>query len=132
MKQIVIHPVPVNAFEIKEDYDNVQGQIQLSNGTINATGYEWDFGNGSTSTADEQTISYDRDGYYEIKLISYNDFHCSDTLEMLYRLMFKGLYVPNAFSTGNPIGETLLFKPVGMNIKTYQVEVFDSWGNLLW
>ncbi|HEX7411441.1 MAG TPA: PKD domain-containing protein, partial [Bacteroidales bacterium] len=132
LKQVVIHPVPVNAFEIKEDYDNVQGQIQLSNGTINATGYEWDFGNGSTSTADEPIISYDRDGYYKIKLISYNDFHCSDTLEMFYKLMFKGLYVPNAFSPGNPISGNLLFKPVGMNLKTYRVEVYDSWGNLLW
>ena len=132
LKPVVTHPVPINAFEIKENYENVQGQVQLSNGTINATGYEWDFGNGFTSTDDEPSITYNRDGSYKIKLISYNDFLCSDTLELLYKLMFKGLYVPNAFSPENEIGETLLFKPVGMNIKKYRVDVYNSWGNLLW
>jgi len=132
LKQVVIYPVPISSFEIKENYDNVQGQIQLNNGTLNATGYEWDFGNGSTSTADEPTITYTSDGSYKIKLIAYNDFHCSDTLEMLYKLMFKGLYVPNAFFPENPVSEKLLFKPVGMNIKKYSVEVYNSWGNLLW
>lgn len=132
MKQVVSHPVPVSAFDITEDFENVQGQIKLNNGTLNATGYDWDFGNGSTSSADEPTITYNRDGTYKIKLISYNDFLCSDTLEMMYKLMFKGLFVPNAFSPANPISETLLFKPVGMSLKKYRVEVYNSWGNLLW
>ena len=132
VKPLVIHPVPVSAFVINQDYDNVQGQIQISNGTINASEYEWDFGNGSISTATEPIVTYNRDGSYNIRLISYSEFKCTDTLEMMYKLTFKGLYVPNAFSPTNPGSETLLFKPVGMNIKTYHVEVYDSWGNLMW
>jgi hypothetical protein len=141
--KFVTNPAPVSDFEIKEDYDNVQGQIHLINRTQGATRYEWDFGNGFTSTADEPTIkfndeptiTYNSNGfYYNIQLISYTDFNCSDTLEMPYYLMFKGLYVPNAFSPTNPMNEVRLFKPVGINIKegTYLVEVYDSWGNLLW
>jgi gliding motility-associated-like protein len=46
--------------------------------------------------------------------------------------MFKGLWVPNAFSPTNPNGAVKLFKPVGINLKSYVIEVFDTWGNLLW
>ncbi len=51
--------------------------------------------------------------------------------------MFKGLYVPNAFSPIPPNSTNIpelfnFFKPVGRNIETYLVEVYDSWGKLLW
>ena len=131
-KQVTAHPVPVNAFSVTDNYGNEQGKVLLNNGTIDASHYEWDFGNGFTSSAQNPTVTYNKDGNYTIKLISWNDFQCSDTLEVLYKLMFKGLYIPNAFSPENPISENLLFKPVGMNLKTYHITVYDSWGNTLW
>jgi PKD repeat protein len=137
-KRGVTHPVPISAFEIKEDYNNVQGQIYLINKTQGVvTGYEWDFDNGFTSTAKDPTIKYEYEGIYNIKLISSNSFQCTDTLTMPYSLMFKGLYVPNAFSPLPPNSPDIpelfnLFKPVGRNIETYIVEVYDSWGKLLW
>ncbi|MDO9579129.1 MAG: PKD domain-containing protein, partial [Bacteroidales bacterium] len=132
LKTVVTHPAaPVSAFKIEENYDNVQGRIHLINETLNATGYEWDFDNGFTSTAKDPTITYDDEGTYNIKLISYND-NCFNTLTRPYTLLFKGLYVPHAFSPTNPMNGVRLFKPVGMNIKTYLVEVYDSWGKLLW
>jgi gliding motility-associated-like protein len=51
---------------------------------------------------------------------------------MDYRLMFKGLWVPNAFSPNNPNAGVRLFKPVGINLQSYTMEVYDTWGNLLW
>ena len=48
-KEVAINSSPVAAFSIVENYENKQGQIQLTNGTINGTQYEWDFGNGKTS-----------------------------------------------------------------------------------
>jgi PKD repeat protein len=141
LKRGVTHPVPVSDFEIMEDYENIQGRIHLINKTLNATGYEWDFGNGITSIEKEPTITYDPDpvdiykiNTYKIKLISYIYSQCPDTLKKDYTLLLKGLYVPNAFSPTNLMVGVRLFKPVGINIKegTYLVEVYDSWGNLLW
>jgi gliding motility-associated-like protein len=131
-KQVITHPVPVNACSITDNYENTQGQILLNNGTIDATRYEWDFGNGFTSSAQNPTVTYNKDGDYKIKLISWNDFQCSDTLNILYKLMFKGLYIPNAFSPNNPASDDLLFKPAGMNLRSYHISVYDSWGNKLW
>jgi PKD repeat protein len=131
-KQVTAHPVPVSAFDINENYENIQGNIQLNNGTIEASHYEWDFGNGFTSSAENPTVAFNKDGNYTIRLVSWNDFQCADTLEMLYKLLFKGLYIPNAFSPDNTISEDLQFKPVGMNLRTYRIDVYDSWGNTLW
>ena len=135
---VTVNDIPSVGFKIEENYDDVQGQIHLINeSSPDATSFEWDFGNGFTSTDKEPTISYSDDGIYNIKLISYNSFLCTDTLVKLYELMFKGLYVPNAFSPIPPNSTNVpelfnLFKPVGKNIETYLVEVYDSWGKLLW
>ena len=137
LKPVITYPVTVSAFEIMEDYENIQGRIHLINKTLNANGYEWDFGNGITSIEKEPTITYDpvdiyKINTYNIKLISYIYSQCPDTLKKDYNLLFKGLYVPNAFSPTNLMVGVQLFKPVGMNIETYLVEVYDSWGKLLW
>ena len=131
-KQVTTHPVPVSAFSINDNYENIQGKILLNNGTIEATHYDWDFGNGFTSSAENPSVAFNKDGTYNIRLISWNDFLCSDTLDILYKLMFKGLYVPTAFSPDNPISNDFQFKPVGMNLRTYRIDVFDTWGNTLW
>jgi gliding motility-associated-like protein len=51
---------------------------------------------------------------------------------MFYDLMFKGLYVPNAFSPGHFDQEVAVFKPKGINLLKYNIEIYDRSGNLLW
>jgi hypothetical protein len=58
--------------------------------------------------------------------------NCSDTTTLDYTFLVKGLYIPNAFSPNNPHEEVTLFKPVGLNLKTYRIEVYDNWGNEIW
>ena len=58
--------------------------------------------------------------------------NCSDTSTLIFKFVFKGLYVPNAFSPGNAKESVRLLKPVGMGIKTYLFEVYDRWGNFVW
>ena len=65
-------------------------------------------------------------------LISANYFGCADTSYYKYEILFKGLYVPNAFAPTTDIQGVNKFKPVGVNLKQYKIEVFDSWGHLLW
>jgi gliding motility-associated-like protein len=51
---------------------------------------------------------------------------------MTYTMLYKGLFVPNAFNPGNMSDEVAVFKPKGTNLKSYSIEIFDRWGNLLW
>ena len=58
---------------------------------------------------------------------------CIDTLTQDY--LFRGLYVPTAFapqSTENNDSESRIFQPKGKGLKSYRIEVYDKWGNLLW
>jgi gliding motility-associated-like protein len=121
-----------SAFTFTENFDGRQGKVKLNNQSNGATLYNWDFGNGTTSTEDNPIISYTEDGTYIIKLIALNQFECSDTTFFEYKLLFKGLYVPNAFSPTNTILAVRLFQPVGMNLKQYHVTVFDQWGHIMW
>ncbi|HPT01951.1 MAG TPA: PKD domain-containing protein [Bacteroidales bacterium] len=132
VNQIAINSSPVAAFTIKDNYEDTQGQIQLLNGTLNATNYLWDFGDGKTSFSESPVTTYDKGGSYTITLVTWNGQNCTDTLTMNYELTFKGLYIPNAFSPDDPHQEVRIFKPVGMNLKKYRIEVIDRWGNTLW
>ncbi|HNW77138.1 MAG TPA: gliding motility-associated C-terminal domain-containing protein, partial [Bacteroidales bacterium] len=67
-----------------------------------------------------------------ITLITGNTFDCMDTTFYLYEVRFNGLYVPNAFAPLSDNQGVKLFKPVGMNLKQYHVQVFNTWGELLW
>ncbi len=131
-KQVAINSSPVAAFNIAENFENIQGQIQMNNGTINGTSYEWDFGNGKTSYAKDPVVTFEKEGRYMIQLITSNGQDCSDTLVMAYNLLYKGLFVPNAFNPGHMNPEVAVFRPKGTNLKTYYIEIRDRWGNLLW
>lgn len=53
------------------------------NGTSTGTGilsYEWDFGDGTTSTLQNPTHTYNTNGTYTVKLITSNNQGCKDTL----------------------------------------------------
>ncbi|MBK7174308.1 MAG: PKD domain-containing protein [Bacteroidales bacterium] len=131
-KPLVVNPIPTSIFAFNENFNNIQGQLQFENSSMDAIKYYWEFGNGETSFAENPVVFYQDDGTYTIMLVSWNELNCTDTTRLSYEFMVKGLYIPNAFSPNNPQESVQLFKPVGINIETYRIEVFDRWGNMLW
>lgn len=129
---ITVHPTPLSAFIIIDSVSNIAGKIQLQNKSEGADSYLWDFGNGSTSTDENPIVTYTDDGTYTIMLVASNNFGCADSAFYRYDMLFKGLYVPNAFVPESNIQGVNVFKPVGVNLKIYKVQVLDSWGQLLW
>jgi len=131
---VTVNITPTSAFTLTDNFDGKQGNVKLNNSSEGASGYNWDFGNGKTSDEENPIVTYTDDGTYIIKLISLNEFGCSDTTYFEYKLLFKGLYVPNAFSPTNDNLAVRFFKPIGTNLKQgqYHVTVFDTWGHLLW
>jgi gliding motility-associated-like protein len=129
---VKVNVTPMSSFTVVNGYNGKPGQVKINNLSTGAEGYIWEFGNGQTSTETDPVALYTEDGTYTIQLISLNQFGCSDTTSYTYELLFKGLYVPNAFSpSGTNLG-VRLFQPVGINLKQYHVMVFDMWGHMLW
>jgi len=129
--ELEIYPIPTSGFVIHDTIQ--QGQIYLDNTSEGAISYYWDFDYdyGVSSIETDPTHQYEVDGNYNIMLVSYNDYGCPDTTFQLYELLFVNLFVPNAFIPSNSNPELREFKPVGINIKSYSIEVYSAWGNLV-
>ena len=76
---------------------------------------------------------------YEVCLLLRDKFTFSDTTQcdsiyciQLFVDYFKGLYVPNALAPNGGIPGTDEFLPKGQSLKEYNLQIFDTWGNLVW
>ncbi len=76
-----------------------------------------------------QGISVDRYGWYTVKIT--NDFACSltDSVEV-NEYCPSAIYLPNTF-TPNGDGINDIFIPVGKNIASMELLVFDRWGGVM-
>ena len=129
---VQVNITPISSFTLENGFNGKQGQIKLNNLSTGAETYSWDFGDGKSSNEKDPVATFTEDGTYTIKLISLNQYDCSDTTFYEYKLLFKGLYVPNAFAPSSTNLGIRLFQPIGINLKQYHITVFDGWGHLMW
>lgn len=123
---------PISAFTYKDNVGGVSGKIEFFNQSQEAIIWDWNFGNGTSSTEENPTVQYTEDGTFTIKLTVASNNTCEDTTTMNYSFIFRGLYVPNLFSPTNMINQVRLFKPVGVNLSQYLITVYDFAGHNLW
>ena len=77
--------------------------------------------------------TYSDDGTHTYVLYAYNDEGCVDSASMEFVVNFrKALYVPNAMYVGHPNFEVSHFVPKGAGMETYLIEIFDTYGNVIW
>jgi PKD repeat protein len=127
-----VNITPTSSFTFTENINNMTGKLQFSNKSNGADTYFWDFGNGQTSTDENPIVTYANDGSFLIMLVSNNQYDCSDTTYYRYEFIFKGLYIPNAFAPSSLGSGANVFLPIGINLKQFKIEVFDTWGHMLW
>jgi gliding motility-associated-like protein len=138
-KTINVRATPVGKFTVTDNYNDKPGQIKMNNlseesDTIH---FLWDFGNGYKSEEREPVTSYSNDGLYTIRLRTYYGLEgegCEDNTNYQYHLTYRTLYVPNAFKPNSLDNNYVdrLFKPVGANLTQYHIQLFDSFGRLMW
>ncbi len=132
---VEVHPVPTAAFELEGHTDNMQGSIELFDmSSQDAFDYHWTFGDGYETWGNTPPIThiYEEEGAYDIQLVVWNDYGCSDTANSSFEFMFKTLFIPNALCPLCNDESVQVFKPVGRNIKDFYIAVHDAWGTLLW
>ncbi|MEI6060589.1 MAG: PKD domain-containing protein, partial [Bacteroidota bacterium] len=132
VQQVTVKPSPVSAFSYTENIDKIQGKVQFTNGSLGAKNYFWDFGDGQTAYSESPINTYVDDGTYQVILVSVSELGCHDTATITFDMLFKGLYVPNAFAPGGTIQATRYWKPVGVNLASYRAEIYNRYGMLLW
>ena len=79
---VLVEPGPDVAFNVDDVCMNEEADFNntttITTGSI--SGYEWDFGDGTTSTEEDPSHLYDSPGTFEVTLIAYSSNGCSDTL----------------------------------------------------
>lgn len=105
--------------------------ITFQNLTVGGNTYNWEFGDGHTSTMVHPNNTYDVPGTYYVTLIATNYLGCKDTITKPITIQEEyWIYVPNTFTPdGNQFNNT--FKASMINIRETDVTIYDRWGVLV-
>ncbi|UTW65868.1 PKD domain-containing protein [bacterium SCSIO 12643] len=114
------------------------------NQSANATIYNWDFGDGSTSTEENPIYQYQEVGSFPITLIANNQYNCPDTLVHATYISVEAtgdVTFPNAFvpDPSGPNGgmydpgviDNSVFYPISQGVDQYHLVIYNRWGELV-
>ena len=126
---IDVHPNPVADF----DFDAISVTTTFTNFSSIADSYLWKFGDGNTTTVENPVHNFPGNGLFNTTLIASNTFGCVDSITKRIEIIERyNLFVSNAFSPEFGLPEVRTFKPSGVGIATYNIYIYDTWGNLVW
>lgn len=102
------------------------------NQSTNALNYSWNFGNGTSSSVVNPSVTYPQEpGSYTVQLVAYNAAGCSDTISKIVTVTDELIFfVPNSFT---PNGDEFnnAFSPVftsGFDPYEFSFTIFNRWG----
>lgn len=107
--------------------------VNFSNASIGATGYSWDFGDGSTSTIADPSHDFISVGYKTVLLEVANDFQCSDTISHRVLVAVDRIFPPNAFSPNAPnsVDREYKLSSEGIMAEGYHLEILSRWNDIV-
>ncbi|MCS7298109.1 MAG: PKD domain-containing protein [Bacteroidia bacterium] len=108
-----------------------QNVATFTNTSTGAVSYQWDFGNGQTSTAENPSATYEREGEYLVVLTAISAEGCKDTAQYILTVSYsQGLLVPEAFTpNGDGVNDKYIIRYVGF--QNLRLSIYDRWGNLI-
>lgn len=130
---VEIYPKPIADFLYEFTGDGFNAPVIFTNTTVFGTNFFWNFGDGDSSRVTDPTHLYSGEGPYRVTLFAVSNKGCKDTVSKALGVDYSGqLYVPNVFAPEVGVGESAIWKPKGLSMKEYRVEVFSTYGQLLW
>ncbi|MCF6171860.1 MAG: PKD domain-containing protein [Bacteroidales bacterium] len=108
--------------------------IDFNNNSVSGENliYLWNFADGNTSDEKNPTHTYTATGVYPVTLLVTSPHGCESetTVEVIIHPDFA-VYAPSAF-TPNGDGKNDVFEVKGVGIKTYLLQVYSRWGELMY
>ena len=142
---VKVHPRPQAHFEILPEKAILpKDEIRFFNYSTNAVKFKWDFGDGFTSELYEPRHRYIKFSKYNVHLVVFSDWGCSDSLTVINAFSGSEYFIefPNAFipSTQGPTGgyyssksdeAAQVFHPGFSGVSDYQLKIFSKLGILI-
>jgi PKD repeat protein len=134
---VEVFAIPTADFNYSQTPDQIMyGEVSFENlSSLDANQFFWDFGDGTMQSTDQNpTHVFAQSGQQFITLSVSNAFGCTDTIVKPIGVEFFGkLFVPNAMS---PVlgaqSQASLFLPKGVGLSEYELEIYSTYGELLW
>ncbi|MCA1762518.1 MAG: gliding motility-associated C-terminal domain-containing protein, partial [Flavobacteriales bacterium] len=140
-----VHPRAEAYFTVNPPVITIPDQVFFLNLSTDAGTYEWDFGDGGTSTEFSPYHFYETTGWHPVTLVANNEFNCPDTFTVEQavrgnvetRIEFPNAFTPN---TGGPTGgywtvddmfNNDIFFPLYKGVEEFEMQIFNRWGELL-
>lgn len=138
---VKVHPQPEAAFSLNKTvlqlpYDD----LQCTNLSTGASTFNWEFGDGTTSTLPNPKVRLQIVGQSTVQLIAISDFGCRDTAVQVIttssELVFPNAFTPNEEgSSGGSYDVSSLandvFFPYTSGVTEYSLQIFNRWGELI-
>lgn len=142
---ITVHARPAARFEISPEKAVLPDDaILFLNYSANAVRFHWDFGDGTSSELFEPLHRYSKFGNYNIRLVVYSEYGCSDSLIVMNAFSGSGNFItfPNALipSKDGPLGGSYslksdeaaqVFHPSFSGVSDYHLKIFSKLGILI-
>ncbi len=138
---IVVRPTPHVSFEYERIYDHIYNGVfyfinTSSDGSLFGDRYNWNM--------HDESIAFDTNfcnliyrfwynNNFHVVLTATNQFGCKDSAVRIISIdSLAGLFIPNSISPDDYNEGVNLFKPVGVGLSEYLIEIFNGWGNIIW
>lgn len=138
--KVTIQPVPVPGIQVSPAKIQVQPNYTFTfrDTSFAGTGklYTWTMGDklSQTRLGREVTFSYSDTGIYKVRLFvrdRNNNCTAEDSVTVQVLAVKGTLFVPNAFYPNSKVNELKTFKLKGTGLAEYHLQIFDSWGKLI-
>jgi PKD repeat protein len=107
----------------------MESNIHFNDESIGATAWLWHFGNDAMSTIQNPNHVFSESGEIPVKLIAYNNIGCTDTVVKYVNIIEDHrFYMPTAINVRSPGNDEFYPKGVGIDLNTYQMSVYNRWG----
>jgi len=108
-----------------------ENNIYFINLSEDADNWLWVFPDTTFSIDLNPVHQFPEEGDYEVKLITYNNSGCVDSISYVIRVSEPlALFYPNAF-TPNGDGLNDYFKPLGASLAEYDLNIYNRWGQVI-
>lgn len=142
---VTVHPRPQARFEITPDKAVLPNdEIRFMNYSTNSVQFKWNFGDGITSDFFEPTHTYSRFSNYNVRLVVFSDWGCSDSLTVFnafsgpeYFIEFPNAFIPNiqgptgGYYSSKSDEAAQVFHPSLTGVTDYHLKIFSKLGILI-
>ena len=125
--QVIVHPLPVAIISPAEISIYEDASIELEVGEYAM--YHW-FSDSGLDLDTFSTLTVSDSGIFYVEVIDFNGCFDVSDYAIVNTKPYTDLFIPNTF-TPNGDDHNELFVIIGVNVKTFNIQIYNRWGELM-